>query len=272
MAEVHARELRGPEEMEAVVELQREVWGRAESDLVPRGLLIAVQDEGGLVAGAFVEGTMVGFVFGFPTRDPTLHHSHMLGVLEPYRGTGAALLLKHFQRDWCLARGIRKVVWTFDPLRGANANFNLRKLGATARTYLPDHYGPMTGINAGAPSDRLLAEWELLSERVYTRIYAPPPEPQAEGWPEVNRVVVDKGPEGARLARGERPVEGFLDLEAPRLFFQIPEDWGRILREDPALALAWREHSRLVLGHYFARGYRAVDFLRHPNRYVLAKD
>lgn len=243
-----------------MVELQRQVWGREDRDLVPRGLLIAVQDEGGLVAGAFVEGKMVGFVFGFPTQDPTLQHSHMLGVLEPYRGTGAALLLKRFQRDWCLARGVRKVVWTFDPLRGANANFNLRKLGATARTYLPDHYGPMTGINAGAPSDRLLAEWELLSERVYARIYASPPEPQAAGLPQANRV------------EEEVPVAATLDLEAPRLLFQIPEDWGRILREDPDLALRWREHSRLVLGHYFARGYRAVDFLRHPNRYVLAKD
>ncbi len=68
------------------------------------------------------------------------------------------------------------------------------------------------------------------------------------------------------------PLEARLDLEAPRLLFQIPEDWGRILREDPALALKWREHSRLVLPHYFAQGFRLVDFLRHPNRYVLAKD
>ena len=72
MAEVHVRELKGWEEMEEVVALQREVWGRAESDLVPRGLLVAVQDEGGLVAGAFAEGRMVGFVFGFPTKDPAL--------------------------------------------------------------------------------------------------------------------------------------------------------------------------------------------------------
>jgi chorismate synthase len=63
-----------------------------------------------------------------------------------------------------------------------------------------------------------------------------------------------------------------LDLEAPRVLVQIPEDWGKILREDPALALRWREHSREVFGAYFARGYRAVDFLRGPNRYVLAKD
>jgi len=183
MAEVHVRELKGWEEMEEVVALQREVWGRAESDLVPRGLLVAVQDEGGLVAGAFAEGRMVGFVFGFPTKDPALHHSHMLGVLEAYRGTGAALLLKRFQRDWCLARGVRRVVWTFDPMRGVNANFNLRKLGATAKTYLPDHYGPMSGINAGAPSDRLLAEWDLLSERVYARLYAPRPSPRWRASP-----------------------------------------------------------------------------------------
>ncbi|WP_337844649.1 GNAT family N-acetyltransferase [Thermus sp.] len=260
MAEVHVRELRGPSEMEGVVELQRAVWGREDRDLVPRGLLIALQDEGGLVAGAFVRETLVGFVFGFPTQDPTLHHSHMLGVLEPYRGMGAALLLKRFQRDWCLARGVRRVVWTFDPLRGPNANFNLRKLGATAKTYLPDHYGPMGGINAGAPSDRLLAEWDLLSPRVYERIYAPPPPLEAEGLPQANRV------------EGERPVAALLDLEAPRVLLQIPEDWGRILREDPALALLWREHSREVFGAYFARGYRAVDFLRNPNLYVLAKD
>jgi chorismate synthase len=253
------RELRGWEEMERVVDLQRQVWGRSESDLVPRGLLIAAQDEGGLVAGAFWQGEMVGFVFGFPTRDPGLQHSHMLGVLEAYRGTGAALLLKRFQRDWCLARGIRKVVWTFDPLRGPNANFNLRKLGALSRTYLPDHYGPMSGINAGAPSDRLLAEWDLLSPRVYTRIYAPPPEAQVAGLPQANRV------------EGEVPLEARLDLEAERILVQIPEDWGRILREDPALALRWREHSRKVFGHYFAQGYAAVDFVRGPNRYVLAK-
>ncbi|MEZ0349033.1 MAG: GNAT family N-acetyltransferase [Thermus sp.] len=260
MERVRVRELRGPAEMEEVVALQEAIWGRDARDLVPRGLLIAAQDEGGLVAGAFVEGKLVGFVFGFPTEDPTRHHSHMLGVLEAHRGTGAALLLKRFQRDWCLARGVRRVVWTFDPLRGVNANFNLRKLGATAKTYLPDHYGPMTGINAGAPSDRLLAEWELLSPRVYERIYAPPPSEEAEALPQANRV------------EGEAPVEARLDLEALRLLFQIPEDWGRILREDPALALQWREHSRQVLGHYFARGYVAVDFLRHPNRYVLAKD
>jgi len=260
METVLVRELKGWEELEGVVALQEAIWGRDARDLVPRGLLIASQDEGGLVAGAFVEGRMVGVVFGFPTADPTRHHSHMLGVLEAYRGTGAALLLKRFQRDWCLARGVRQVVWTFDPLRGVNANFNLRKLGATARTYLPDHYGPMTGINAGAPSDRLLAEWDLLAPRVYARIYAPPSPPKAERLPQANRV------------EEEVPLEARLDLEAPRLLFQIPEDWGRILREDPALALRWREHSRQVLGHYFTRGYVAVDFLRHPNRYVLAKD
>ncbi len=259
MAAVHVRELRGWEEMEEVVALQRQVWGRAESDLVPRGLLLAIQMEGGLVAGAWAEGRLVGFVFGFPTQDPTLHHSHMLGVLGAYQGQGVGLLLKRFQRDWGLARGVRKVVWTFDPLRGKNAYFNLRKLGATARAYFPDLYGPMTGINAGAPSDRLLAEWDLLSERVYARLYAPPPEPEVADLPQANRV------------EGEVPLEARLDLKAERVLVQIPEDWGRILREDPALALLWREHSRQVFGHYFARGYRAVDFLRHPNRYVLAQ-
>ena len=35
------------------------------------------------------------------------------------------------------------------------------RLGAIVRTYLCDYYGEMKGINAGVPSDRLLAEWRL---------------------------------------------------------------------------------------------------------------
>lgn len=253
---MRVRALKGPSEMEEVVELQRAIWG--DGDVVPRGLFIAMQEEGALVAGAFDGEKLVGFVFSFPTQDPTLHHSHMLGVLESHRNTGAALLLKRFQRDWCLSRGVRKVVWTFDPLRGANARFNLHKLGATVRTYLVDHYGPMGGINAGAPSDRFLAEWDLLG--AFPRFYDPPPPLEAEGLPQVNRV------------EDEVPLGADLSLEAPRILVQIPEDFGKMLRESRKLALRWREESRRIFTHYFQKGYRAVDFLRHPNRYVLAKD
>lgn len=259
MAEVKVRELRGVEELERVVALQQAVWGFADRDIVPAALLIAAQEEGALIAGAFAQGELIGFVFGFPTRDPAQQHSHMLGVLEPYRGTGAALALKRFQRDWCLARGIARVVWTYDPLRGGNANFNVRKLGVTVRRYLPDCYGALRGVNAGAPSDRFWAEWELASPRVAARLSAPPPPADVRDVPFANRVD------------GDVPREAVLDLDAPRLLVRIPDDWGAILGRDPALALRWRLHAREVFGHYFARGYRVTEFVPRPNAYVLER-
>ncbi|HEX9028594.1 MAG TPA: GNAT family N-acetyltransferase, partial [Anaerolineales bacterium] len=115
------RELSTIEEMIAAEELQRKVWG-ADTFPHPKELLIPVQHEGGLLAGAFTqENELIGFVFGFRTRDPGIMHSQMLATLSDWRGNGIGEHLKWFQRDWCLAQGIRLVRWTVDPLRAANA-------------------------------------------------------------------------------------------------------------------------------------------------------
>jgi len=154
------RDLASLSEMKAAESFQRLVWGRDDppdnSDM-----LLAIQHEGGLVAGAFVGDVMVAFLFGFPTSDPQAQHSHRLGVHPDWQGQGLGLRMKLYQKDWCTARGIRRVRWTYDPIRRANAALNIDRLGATACTYYRDYYGPMEGINAGVPSDRLLAEWDL---------------------------------------------------------------------------------------------------------------
>lgn len=154
------RELDSLAEMKDAEQFQRLVWGKDDppdnSDM-----LLAIQHEGGLIAGAFEAERMIGFLFGFPTSDPKAQHSHRLGVHPDRQGRGLGLHLKRFQMDWCLARGIQKVRWTYDPIRRANAVLNIDRLGATARTYYRDYYGPMEGINAGVPSDRLLADWDL---------------------------------------------------------------------------------------------------------------
>ncbi|MFT3891820.1 MAG: hypothetical protein QM730_09330 [Anaerolineales bacterium] len=58
--------LESPEEMNAVEELQLVVWPGSEMDVVPAHMLITAVHNGGIVAGAFVENQMIGFVFGFP--------------------------------------------------------------------------------------------------------------------------------------------------------------------------------------------------------------
>ena len=271
------RELHEPEEIAEIPRLEQAIWNDP-SDTIRTGTLMALVHEGALLAGAYRVETsatlfspsrekgaaensvLVGFIFGFPTNRPTDHHSHMAGVLPEYQSSQIGLLLKRYQRDWALSRGYERVVWTFDPLRSLNAHFNLRKLGATFRRYIPNCYGPMGGINAGAPSDRAYAVWELRSPRVFSRIYAPPPAKSVEGLPQANQV------------EGQEPLELRLDLSEKRILVQIPEDWGQILSTDPGLALRWRAHSREVFEHYFAQGYQATDFVRGPNRYVLERE
>jgi predicted GNAT superfamily acetyltransferase len=160
MTDLILRDLASLAEMKAAEAFQRSVWG--EDDPADNSdLMLAIQHEGGLVAGAFDGDRMLAFLFAFPTSDPTAQHSHRLGVHPGAQGQGLGLRMKLYQKDWCLARGITRVRWTYDPARRANAVLNIHRLGATANTYYRDYYGEMEGINAGVPSDRLLADWDL---------------------------------------------------------------------------------------------------------------
>lgn len=235
MTKVIFRDLSGMAEFRAAEALQREVWG--EGDLPdPADLMMVVQAEGGLAGGAFADGRLMGYVFGFPTREPGVQHSHRLAVLPEARGLGLGVRLKFHQRDWCLARGIARVRWTFDPLRAVNATLNIHRLGATAGTYLEDYYGEMAGINSGLASDRLLVDWDLASPLVAAL---------ADG--------------AACPARPATPLEPAL-----------PEDLGDLARRDPGGAGELRRDLRRQLQSAFAEGRRIVDFDRTGRRYLLS--
>jgi predicted GNAT superfamily acetyltransferase len=66
-----------------------------------------------------------------------------------------------------LQRGFELIEWTFDPLEIKNAYLNIEKLGAIARRYNVNQYGITSSpLQGGLPTDRLIAEWWLKSERV----------------------------------------------------------------------------------------------------------
>ena len=59
------------------------------------------------------------------------------------------------------------IEWTFDPLEIKNAYLNIERLGAIARRYHVNQYGITSSpLQGGLPSDRLVAEWWLKSNRV----------------------------------------------------------------------------------------------------------
>ena len=157
------------EEFRECVALQRTVWGFADADLIPTRFFVVARKIEGQVIGAFdPAGRLVGFCLAVPAlRGASVYlHSHMLGVLPEFRGRRLGRRLKLAQRSDALARGIRLIEWTFDPLEGKNAHLNLNLLGAVARRYVPNHYGVSTSpLHRGLPTDRLIAEWWLDSPR-----------------------------------------------------------------------------------------------------------
>lgn len=231
--DVVIRDLRGMGEFRQSEALQVAVWGAGDTP-DPADLMMVIQAEGGLCAGAFRAGALLGYVFGFPTRESGVQHSHRLAVLPQARGLHLGTRLKWYQRDWCLARGITHVRWTFDPLRRINASLNISALGAVASTYHADYYGDMQGINAGLPSDRLLVDWFLNSPRVVAAAEGRPPSVAAEA---------------ERVA--------------------IPADFDTLVQSDPSRALAERLRLRAALTSAFDRGEAISGFDRTKGEYLL---
>jgi predicted GNAT superfamily acetyltransferase len=172
MSEIVIRPCQGLDEMRACVSLQKDVWNFADAELVPLRMFVVAEKIGGQVIGAFDGPRMVGFAFAIPgcRAGHAYLHSHMLAVREGYRNGGLGRRLKLSQRDDAVARGFELMEWTFDPLEIKNAYLNIEKLGAIARRYNVNQYGITSSpLQGGLPTDRLVAEWWLESDRVLAK-------------------------------------------------------------------------------------------------------
>jgi chorismate synthase len=254
---VELRELASVSELRQCERVQLRVWGEPTPEVTTATFRAAVH-AGALVAGAFEGGELLGFAFGFPSYVDTRvgMHAHLLAVLPQARGRGLGRALKWFQRDWCLARGLERITWTFDPLQAKNAKLNLEHLGAHARHYLPDFYGPLGGsLNGDLPSDRLLAEWPLRAPHV-AALAAGEARPAASK-PSVAALVKDAAGEPQPRDVGG---EGRVWLELPAAI--APQS-------DPEGALRWRLALRSVMQLLLKRGFQATRFV--AGGYVLGK-
>lgn len=166
---IELRHCREVTEFQACVDLQREVWGFSDADLIPVRMFVVASKIGGQVIGAFARQMLIGFALSIPgSRDGrTYLHSHMLAVREEHRNAGLGRRLKLAQRDDAIARKFELMEWTFDPLEIKNAYLNIERLGVIARRYTINQYGISSSpLQGGLPTDRCIAEWWLNSARV----------------------------------------------------------------------------------------------------------
>lgn len=157
------REVRGFDELRAVEQLQKTVWGIDDREIVSGIHMTASRAVGAILLGAFDGARMIGFVYGFPGFEDgeRIIHSDMLAVLPEYRDRKVGHGLKMAQRDLALARGVRRITWTFDPLQARNAFLNFSRLGVISKRYERDFYGTTSSPLHALGTDRLWVEWIL---------------------------------------------------------------------------------------------------------------
>ena len=250
--DIRVRTIASLEQFHACVHLQAEVWGPEFSDSVPSTLLQVATYVGGIVFGAFNAGDeLVGFLFGLTGVQgaEVVHWSHLLGVRDSARNQGVGRLLKEAQRSELAKRGVRRMLWSFDPLVAKNAYLNLNRLGARVVEYVPNMYGTTTSpLHYGIATDRLIVSIDTSADAPSSHAFDTQP--------------------------GKLPVltpatqDGDVSLEAtsppPALWIEIPSDIRQVIKQSPPAAMVWREAVRTHFQWALIRGYAVVALHRDP--------
>ena len=274
MTDIRIRDLKTIDDFRRVVDLEHAVWGYTDSaDTVTVPVFIFTVKRGATLIGAFdADDRMVGFAYavvGIKDGRPMLW-SHMTGVLPDYRG-GLGYRLKLEQRARALAQGYELIEWTFDPMQAMNAHLNFAKLGGVVEEYAENFYGESTSaLHRGTPTDRLVVSWRIGDPHVVRRLE------QTPGLQARSHEVGEAPVANVTAIDGEWRVVKSLDLSVVerRVWIEIPTGFTQMQQQAPERALQWRLHVRQMFQAYFARGYRAVDFVLQRDagfgRYLLA--
>ena len=254
------RKLSKPEEFRNSEELQREAWGLTEEPPTSSTIQRAIQDNGGLVLGAFADIYLAGLTIGFLGWDGSqlYHYSHMTAVRPQYQNHHVGFRLKAFQREEVMKQGLALARWTFDPLQSKNARLNVRRLGARPDQYYVHYYGTMgSELNRGLESDRVRVTWALADPDVEARMAGqlPSPEQDLVRWKESQPLVATSiGDTGLQVPTTVSEPSG------PKAHLEIPFDLQAIRSHESATLRTWRHAVRDAFRAAFDLGYRVDDF------------
>src|SRR6185436_1978468 len=246
--------------MREVESLQQAVWRFDDRDIVPFAMLVATRAVGAILVGAFDGPSLVGFAYSFVGREDEhlVHHSHMLAVMPSHRNLNLGYRLKLAQRERSLAQGINRMTWTFDPLQSLNAHFNFAKLGVLADAYKINFYGETTSSflhQIGIGTDRLWVNWLLDSDRVHERLQTK--DQSRLSHPDLAAVacLVQVGPNNVPQRAPAVEIAGQQDVS-----IEIPADINALQRENPELAMRWRQATRWAFSEALSSNYHIDDF------------
>lgn len=254
------RRLEKPEEFRQVEDVHRTVWGDESTDGVAPSLQRAVQDNGGLVLGAFADIHLAGFTVAFLGWDGTslYLYAHLLAVRPEYQNHHVGLELTKALRNEVLQLGLGEIRLAFDPLQSRNAWVFVRRLGGLPDRYLHHYYGQMSdAINQGMESDRVRLVWSLSSPRVLARLEGtyPSRDEDRSRWHGASAIITtEPGESGLRL-----PTE-VAEPSGATAHLEIPFDLDLVRQHEPDALRRWRHASRDAFRAASDLGYRVDDF------------
>ncbi len=249
------RRLEKPEEFRQVEDVVRATWGPEAAPGLSPMLGRVLQDNGGLVLGAFADIYLAGFSVGLLGWDgTTLYLASFLTAVRPeYQNHHLGFRLKAYQREEVLKWGLGEIRWVFDPLQSRNAWLMVHRLGGRPDRYYPHYFGQLPdAINRGLETDRLRVVWPLAAPEVEARLAGPAPRPEEDRarWERSTAIVESEvGESGLRVptAVGE-PTGTSAHLE-------IPFDVALIREHEPKALYRWR--------HAVRDAFRAAQDLRY---------
>ncbi|MGM9951308.1 MAG: GNAT family N-acetyltransferase [Lysinibacillus sp.] len=262
---VMVKQLETAEEMENMLELEREIW---RGTYEPMHQMLKKDAERTLVIGAYLKDELIGFCYGDQAEEGILY-SHLLGIKREYREMGVGELLKLKQKELAGERGHLKCKWMFEPLEARAAHLYFTKLRAYGTAYY-ENREPEMEASSGISTDRMLAEWDVADDD-HLRWDAKIDELQEEAGeivPWSLNVV------GLPVLDMERQFDPGISYLKDAYTIAIPMNLMKIHIESPALAEDWRYKTRAVFQTLFQQGYIIVCLAQtneHVGHYLFVK-
>jgi predicted GNAT superfamily acetyltransferase len=250
----------GVHEVAALRHLQQQIWNNPPEALYPIDIHSI---EFGLATSlvARVDGETVAFLFGFYKFGASLPsvwldrlqthlciESQTMGVSPTHRGKRIGYTLKCLQAKEAQRQGIDIINWTVDPLQYPNAALNFSHLRGVAYEFFPNLYELHNKLNQVAAS-RFSLTWLVGSERVRNA---------HENPVRTGIVRLDAFPEIVRVNAGWQTIH--LDVDAPIIAVEIPDNWSLLQSQDLAEAWRWRDATDQILAYYVGKD---------PGQYII---
>ena len=226
--------------LDVVVELQQAVW-RIEPERCTTVLdMTIIDDTGGSILYAYQKDKgltpegWLGFSLSFGARSGILA-SRFLAVREGHRSSGIARDLKLLQAYLALRANHHAIEWTYDPMRSANANLNLNRLGGYVHRYLENKYGEFRSELYGpVPSHRFFVRWNLIDDNTLNHLAS-----DAKHFHNIDTATLIAMP-----SLNTPDFQTIIDQQPPQMRFGIPYDVDK--EDDFAAMVLWRENFHAV--------------------------